>query len=118
MPATMNPQVWKAVNMFTELVKLAYGDELVGIIAFGSQVRGDATENSDIDIAVILTTVGDRRSVRDNLSNLSYEVLLATSEDVRAVLLSQQQWDNPDIFTNPQLIHQIRREGYVIAPYL
>ncbi len=31
-----------------------YGDRLAGVILFGSQARGDATENSDIEVMVVL----------------------------------------------------------------
>ncbi len=35
-------------------LKLEFGDELIGLLRFGSQVRGDALESSDDDYLIVL----------------------------------------------------------------
>ncbi|MCX8116484.1 MAG: nucleotidyltransferase domain-containing protein [Desulfobacterota bacterium] len=39
---------------FKETLKKRYGDQILKVILFGSQARGDFEEESDIDLAVIV----------------------------------------------------------------
>ncbi len=43
-----------ALSMFADDVRPAYGDRLKGLMVFGSRARGDASPDSDLDVAVIL----------------------------------------------------------------
>lgn len=43
------------------------------LILFGSRARGEAGEDSDYDIAVVLRDLCDRRHVRHVLSGLAYD---------------------------------------------
>lgn len=57
------------------LLKEMIGDDLVKVILYGSCARGDYTEDSDIDIAVLLK--GDRDSIkkyRDIFTKVSSEL--------------------------------------------
>lgn len=44
----------KLLAEFRQELENLYGDRLVDLILYGSRARGDATEDSDIDIALIL----------------------------------------------------------------
>lgn len=111
----MTPEIRTALSSFAGLVKHAYGDEFVGLVLFGSQARGDANDDSDIDVGVVLRTVDDRRSVRDRLAELAYDVLLETGEDIQAIALSQKQWEAPETFSNPALILSMKQDGVAIG---
>lgn len=47
------------------LYKDCFGDDLIAIYVYGSRVRGDYTDDSDLDIAAIVR--GDRRTLQDKL---------------------------------------------------
>jgi predicted nucleotidyltransferase len=47
-------QIEQVVSRFQQKVESLYGSCLKNIILYGSWARGQATENSDIDLAVIL----------------------------------------------------------------
>ena len=47
------------------------------LILFGSRARGDAREDSDYDIAVLIRDLADRPRVRRVLSDLAYEHVLS-----------------------------------------
>lgn len=111
----MTPEIRTALSSFAEMVKHAYGDEFVGLVLFGSQARGDATDDSDIDAGVVLKHVDDRRAVRDLLAELAYDVLLETGEDIQAIAISQAQWESPETFSNPSLIQSMKQDGFAIG---
>ena len=46
------------------------------MILFGSRARGQAREDSDYDVAVVLRDIADRRQVRHVLSGLAYDHIL------------------------------------------
>ena len=53
-----------------------YSDRLVKVILYGSQARGDARPDSDVDVLVVLRapeTPEDREQVLDLVTNLSLE---------------------------------------------
>jgi uncharacterized protein len=47
------------------------------LILFGSHARGQAREDSDYDVAVVLRDVSDRRHIRRVLSDLAYDHILS-----------------------------------------
>lgn len=54
-------------GMIQELVsglRAIYGDDLVKITLYGSYARGSQTEESDIDIAILLTSLEDKKKER------------------------------------------------------
>ena len=71
-----------AKQLRTELETL-YGTRLVGVWLFGSATRDELTEDSDIDIAVILDEIRDRFSEHERTSDvgaqlgLEYDTLIS-----------------------------------------
>jgi type I restriction enzyme S subunit len=53
MPKTRD-QVLQLVREFHERLADVYGERLKGVYLYGSYARGKATEDSDIDVAVVL----------------------------------------------------------------
>jgi len=47
------------------------------LILFGSRARGQATPDSDYDVAVVVGDLSDRRHVRRILSDLAYDHILS-----------------------------------------
>jgi len=47
------------------------------VILFGSRARGQAREDSDYDVAVVVRDLSDRRRVRRILSDLAYDHILS-----------------------------------------
>jgi predicted nucleotidyltransferase len=90
----------------TELRRL-YGDRLKDIILYGSYARGDARDESDIDVMVVLRdTVTPGREIDCMIDlitdlNLKYGVLLAV------VPVSEEKF----LRVNSPLLLNVRREG-------
>jgi uncharacterized protein len=88
-------------------------------ILVGSRARHDHTEDSDADIAVILTGEHgghDRVDIVLDMASIAFDVLLDTRVLVEALPLWESEFENPERFSNPALIDNIRREGILLWP--
>lgn len=115
MPESVTPSVSRALGMFAERVAATYGRRLSRITMFGSRARGDATRESDIDVAVVLEGIEDLRAERDRLSDIAYDVLVETGEEVQAWPVSAADWENPNLARNPVLVRAMKRDGIAVS---
>jgi predicted nucleotidyltransferase len=103
----------KLHNILTELrEKLAaeYGDRLVNIILFGSQARGEATPESDIDVMVILRDAARPGVEMTVNSDLAVELSLKYDTFITLIFVSQARYLSGQ---SPLLIN-VRREGVAV----
>ena len=63
-------------------------------ILYGSEARGDARPDSDIDILILLD--GDKRDLQreNNLSGELYEIELSTGVLISPMIMLRKQWEN------------------------
>jgi predicted nucleotidyltransferase len=92
-----------------QLVRL-YGDRLVDVILYGSMARGEATDQSDIDVLVVL---GDQvlpiREIR-RMADIRLHFLLEFGELVSIMPMSLAEFgDRSASFAN-----HVRREGIAV----
>ena len=83
------------------------------IILYGSQARGQATAESDMDLLVLLPGAADTdvtRHIRDSL----YEISLAEDLVICTIVRNSQDWNSPLSQAMP-LYHNIQREGIQVA---
>lgn len=73
--ASRLPALARALEEFARRVRERYGDEVVALRLFGSYARGDADEDSDVDVAVVLAHLdwGRRRDVIDLAADVGLE---------------------------------------------
>jgi predicted nucleotidyltransferase len=110
----LTPTAQRALDLFGSAARAAYGDGLVQLVLFGSRSRGEARSDSDIDVAVVLRNLPDRRADRDRLADLAYDAIVETSLDIQTVPVSLDEWEHPEHHTNPALIRAIKRDGVVV----
>lgn len=100
----------KIITEFRQALEKIYGDKLINLVLYGSQARGDATEDSDIDIMVILkspVSPGDeifRMGEVKNQINLKYDQLISV------LPISEEDFLRKDT----PLLENIRREGIAL----
>ncbi len=107
----LTPAAMRALEIFERDTRRSYGDDLLKIVLFGSRARGDARPESDVDVAVVLKDIRDRRTDRDRLADLAYEAIVETYVDVQALPISRDEWEHPELHRNPDLIRAIKRDG-------
>lgn len=97
----------KILSEFRQELQKLYGDRLIKLVLYGSQVRGEAKEDSDIDIMVILKSPispGDeifRMGEIKNKLNLKYDQLISV------LPISEEDFLNKET----PLLENVRREG-------
>ncbi len=92
---------------FREKAEKLYGSRLKNIILYGSFARGHATEDSDIDLAVVLEgNVAPGREI-DRLIDIITELNLNHSVLISVYPVSEENYNS----LNSPLLMNIRREG-------
>jgi predicted nucleotidyltransferase len=65
-------------------VKAAYGERLRQVVLFGSWVRGEAHEESDVDLVVVLDQIDNRARERDRLVDVLYDLEVDSRRAIQA----------------------------------
>ena len=101
----------KVIEEFEERVKDKFADEIVKIVVFGSKARGDAGENSDIDILVITSSDDWRKG--DEIREIGYDLdeHIDYRLSIQVISESHMNYLRSNSF---QVIKNIESEGVVI----
>ena len=87
-----------------------YNEDLVDVILYGSQARGQANKDSDIDIAVVLKREVNKYEEIDPIIDAIYDISLLNDELISVLPMSLNEYMN-----GTYSIHEnIRREGAVV----
>ena len=98
----------EAVEEFVRRVLERYRDKIDNIILFGSVARGEAKEDSDIDILVVWK--GDEAEGWRAMTGLAFDVLLDVEEYISVKVL-----DLEDLKVENPFIKNVMKEGVKIV---
>ena len=91
-----------------ERLGCAYGDRLSTIVLFGSEARGEAGPESDIDLLVVLERlVGDYGEELERGLTAVYPVSLRLGRRISVKLLARDEYERGD----SPLLREVRRSG-------
>jgi predicted nucleotidyltransferase len=106
----LDPETERAIRAFMQRIAGRYSVS-EGIL-FGSRARHTHHAESDADIAVVLKgTHGNRTAAVVDMAGIAFDVLLETGVLVEALPLWEDEIQHPELFRNPALIQNIRRDG-------
>ena len=107
-------KIKKVISAFSESVKSIYGDKLSEIILYGSCARGDYSQDSDIDILVLLNVApGEINDERSKLFDISDELDLQYDVVLAPVLQSIETYEK--YMPVSSFYQNVHREGVKIA---
>ncbi|RMH35565.1 MAG: nucleotidyltransferase domain-containing protein [Acidobacteria bacterium] len=103
----MSEEVRTIVRRVKDFLVERYGSGIKGVILYGSHARGTATEDSDVDLLVVVEDSLDPWQVRRSLDALLFDILLKTEELISVVVVGEGYYEK---YTSPFLAN-VRREG-------
>ena len=92
-------------------LKKRYGDRLVKLVLYGSHARGEATEDSDIDVLVVLKEIGagGASGEMDSISDISCDISYRYDTLLTLFPVPEHKYNN---YNSPLLLN-VRKEGVV-----
>ncbi len=106
----IDPDTARAARAFIAKVTAQY--DYAGAILFGSRARHTNRPDSDADIAVLLHGhPGKFVSTKLEMADIAYDVLLETGIRIQPLPIWEDEWDHPEMYSNPLLLKNIKREG-------
>ena len=103
----------KIIMLFSREMKRILGENLKKVILYGSYARGDYTENSDIDIMILVKMSDEEiRLVKNDIYDLAFEFEINTGIEFSPIIKNEDQYEYW-IDTLP-FYRNVRDEGVVI----
>jgi predicted nucleotidyltransferase len=114
----LDAPAWRVVDSATERAVRGFLREVerrfsvVEARLYGSRARGDFRPDSDADIAIVLKGQrGDRAAVVRDMAVIAFHVMMETGVMVEGLPLWEDEFSNPEVFSNLKLIENIQRDG-------
>ena len=100
-------KITELLREFKEEVERLYGDRLKQIILYGSHARGNFTEESDIDLLIVLKGKVVPGKEIDRMIDIITEINLKYSTLISVYPVSEEDYKK----VNSPLLINVRREG-------
>ncbi len=108
MPETLAPDLRDALR---DRFRAAFGDRLHRLVLYGSYARGDAGDDSDVDVLVVLEDSHDS-SDRERAHEVMHRLREEYGERVSPLVTSRERFDT----YNQPLYRNVREEGELLVP--
>ncbi|MEI7843452.1 MAG: nucleotidyltransferase domain-containing protein [Gallionellaceae bacterium] len=108
--ANIDTETRVAISAFIGKISRQY--EVDGAILFGSRARKSHRSDSDADVAVLLSEqAGKFVATKLAMADIAYDVLLETGIRIQPLPIWKNEWEHPETYSNPRLLHNIEHEG-------
>jgi predicted nucleotidyltransferase len=95
------------IDRIRSALRDAYGERLERVVLYGSRARGDASEESDYDIAVFIERIGSNWEEFNKLADIELTILEDTGLAIHTMPYPAGSWAHP----SAPLMYEIRRDG-------
>ena len=103
----MNDKLQTILKELRAKLAAEYGSRLVNVILYGSQARGDATPESDIDVMVVLKDEVNPYQEIDRTNKLTSRLSLEYDTLISTLFVAEDRFQSE----RSPLLMNIRREG-------
>jgi predicted nucleotidyltransferase len=108
--SSLDNQEKKVIESFVKELRKRLGNNIVSIRLFGSKVRGDFKEDSDIDIFIL---VKEKREARNEISDIAADYFFETNIPLSPVVYSLFEYKkNKEL--NSFFVENVEKEGIVL----
>ena len=105
--ATLPPSVRTTLEEARARLSEMYGDRLARVVLYGSQARGEATPESDVDVLVVLRETFDLYEEIKRLTRIQIELL-----DRHGLLVSLQPYSEDEfVHRQSSFLINVRADG-------
>ncbi|MGD2181972.1 nucleotidyltransferase domain-containing protein [Lusitaniella coriacea] len=106
----MNQKLKSILNQLRSHFEQIYGDRLVKMVLFGSQARGDARPDSDIDVLIVLKGEVNLGEEIVKTSQIVATLSLEYDEVISRLFMDEDRF----VYRNGPLLRNIRKEGVAL----
>jgi predicted nucleotidyltransferase len=106
----INDQLKTILTQLRSQFETLYGDRLLQMILFGSQARGDARPDSDIDVLVVLKGAVNPGEEIEKTGNIVANLSRENDTVISCLFMDEYRFIN----RNGALLRNIRKEGIVL----
>lgn len=103
----MAKNIDKAITQYINLIKQRYAD-IEKVYLFGSHARGKSTDDSDIDLALVFTSLDDSKRFDTQVQLM----MLATQIDSR---IEPHPISHDDFYSGNPFVVEIKKTGIEVA---
>ncbi len=105
-----HPKLMLILEDLRQRLAQLYGERLVQLVLYGSQARGDAVADSDVDVLVVLASEVNSAIEIEQTGEIITDLCLEYGAMVMCLFVSEGRFKNDD---TPILIH-VRKEGMLV----
>ena len=98
-----------AITLKKRLIK-HYGEKIKQVVVYGSFARNEATEESGINLPIVIADDLDLYNVRQNLSNLIFDILLENNKLISTIVVVESNFRN----SCSEFLSTVKKEGILI----
>lgn len=106
-----HPAIQAAIAAYVERVSSLFGGDVVSIILYGSQARGDAGPESDIDVLVVLRR--DQPVLRQALMDVAWQVQFEHGVIISDIIRTVEQLERMPVKRFP-FYQSVQRDGVLL----
>ncbi len=106
----MDPKIKRLVEQVKAFLHEKYGEGIKRVILYGSHARGEATEDSDVDVLVLTDPSLKPSEVRKSLSDLLFDMLMDEGELVSVIVVPEDFFEGHNL---PFMLN-VRQEGVAV----
>jgi predicted nucleotidyltransferase len=111
----LDPLTQALIRAVRSRLEQLYGSRLKALILFGSRARGDFSEASDADLAIVLEPPMKRPyAVKCDIIDATYDLFLDSGIIIQPWPLQTDWLDEPQASPYPQVVDAILREGIAV----